>query len=100
MSDGLPSHSRTRLSIRLTSWMKGTLNFRPADVTGSPTRPPDWVMIACSTLLTGYGERIKRYAPTAKAARIPTSLVLFIVDLPSGRRDSGTAECPASVHRR
>jgi hypothetical protein len=48
----MPSHSSTRLSIGLTSWMKGSLIFRPAVVTGSPTGLPNWVMITCSTSLT------------------------------------------------
>jgi hypothetical protein len=52
MSDGLPSHPRTRLSIALTFWMNGILTFSPAEVTGSPTGLPNWVMITCSTSLT------------------------------------------------
>jgi hypothetical protein len=52
MSVGLPSHSRMRLSMRLTSWMKGTLSLRPAVVTAAPTGLPNWVMITCSISLT------------------------------------------------
>ena len=36
----------------VTSCTKGTLNFRPAVVTGSPTGLPNWVIIICSTSFT------------------------------------------------
>jgi hypothetical protein len=41
-----------RLSMELTSWMKGTFILSPAVVTGSPTGLPNCVMITCSISFT------------------------------------------------
>jgi hypothetical protein len=41
-----------RLSIGFTSWMKGSLIFSPAVVSGSPTGLPNCVIITCSISLT------------------------------------------------
>jgi len=49
---GTPVQRMTRFSRRFTSWMNGSLRWRPALVTAGPTGFPNWVMMTCSVSLT------------------------------------------------